>query len=210
MQAIAKKERLRKERVVTTSRRYKRLNIANIPIRGEASSFFTSHVLESQVLVDNNQHANSDASDEDETKRQGQNNDGLGWLYSDASSEEEDVFYMSCDPPSMGPTEIYFNPKWGIPWFEVRMRLTNANQFRDAIRRYFIVKRCKLKLIKNEPIRQRYHCIGVSYEWEIFASMDNKNKCIWVKTYTREHTCVRTSQIPMMIEDQLAKYWKED
>ncbi|GLT31362.1 hypothetical protein SLA2020_061040 [Shorea laevis] len=83
VQAIAEKERLRKERAAATSRRYKTLNIANIPIRGEASSSFTNHVLESQVLVDNNQYANSDASDEDETKRQGQNSDGPGWLYSD-------------------------------------------------------------------------------------------------------------------------------
>ncbi|GKV50433.1 hypothetical protein SLEP1_g57136 [Rubroshorea leprosula] len=197
------KERARKERAIALSRRYKTLNIAKVVVKGQATFTFTDHVLQSQLPVDNHQY--SDGKDKD---NEGRNSDDPGCLYSNPSFEEEDEFHLAIDLPSMGPTDIYFNPEWEVPWFQVGMRFTNANQFRDAIRKHSIMKRCKLKPIKNEPHRLRYRCIGAGCEWEIFASMDNKANYIQVKTYKREHDYFRASKISAMTMHELAKYWK--
>ncbi|GKV12729.1 hypothetical protein SLEP1_g23846 [Rubroshorea leprosula] len=100
------KERARKARAAALSRRYKTLYIAKVAVKGQATSTFTDHVLQSQLLIDNHQYF-----DEEDKDNEGRNSDDPSCLYLDPSSEEEDEFHVAIDLPPMGPTDIYFNPE---------------------------------------------------------------------------------------------------
>ncbi|GLU03562.1 hypothetical protein SLE2022_207540 [Rubroshorea leprosula] len=89
------------------------------------------------------------------------------------------------------------------------MRFKDNVEFKEAIRKYSIVKRCDLKAVKNEPERQKYHCKAIGCKWEILASLDNRDKSFQVKSYYQEHKCYKTRVNTMCIALYLANYFKK-
>ncbi|GKV48622.1 hypothetical protein SLEP1_g55420 [Rubroshorea leprosula] len=198
-----------KEKAAMRVKKYKDISVPAGPLKGHV---LTPTKPKRGDPVRNVRELVVDDFDYSETSRDTDyyDSDDFGQLRAFSSSEEEEnVFYVAADPPSMGVTDIYYNPNWDVAWFEVGMRFINRIQFREAVRKYSISKRCKLLTIKNEPRRQRYKCAGQFCGWELFASPDAKTDSFQVKTYHRQHRCIRTSDIPMLTQLHVAKYWRE-
>ncbi|GKV00609.1 hypothetical protein SLEP1_g13276 [Rubroshorea leprosula] len=139
-----------------------------------------------------------------------ENSDDVGKLRdSSIESKEKDLFFVSSDTTRQRKaSNMYFNPSWNVPFFEVGMRFQNAAQFKDAVRKYSVRKSCPLLHIRNEPKRQKFICKSSLCCWEIYNSFVNKDDSFQVKTYYSEHTCVKNSENKMMTTVMVAEYFK--
>ncbi|GKV11145.1 hypothetical protein SLEP1_g22425 [Rubroshorea leprosula] len=89
-----------------------------------------------------------------------ENSDNAGKLRDSSTEfEEENLFFVSSDTVRQRKaSNVYFNPSWEVPFFEVGMRFQNAAQFKEAVRKYYVRKGCPLLHIRNEPKRQMFIC----------------------------------------------------
>ncbi|GKV20122.1 hypothetical protein SLEP1_g30285 [Rubroshorea leprosula] len=126
-------------------------------------------------------------SDNDGRDSHYENSDDAGKLRdSSTESEEENLFFVSSDiARQRRASNVYFNPSWDVPFFEVGMRFQNAAQFKEAVRKYSVRKGCPLLHIRNEPKRQKFICKFGLCCWEIYGSYVNKDdsfqKCVRAK-----------------------------
>ncbi|GKV31739.1 hypothetical protein SLEP1_g40408 [Rubroshorea leprosula] len=88
--------------------------------------------------------------------------DPSAWEFHWNSDDEDDIFVQ---PDHVVSKNVYYNPKWKVPYFDIGMR--------------------------NERTRVRFRC-QTGCKWELFASYDPKYECFVVKTYYRENRCFKS------------------
>ncbi|GKU94941.1 hypothetical protein SLEP1_g8362 [Rubroshorea leprosula] len=135
--------------------------------------------------------------------------DDAGKLRDSSTDSEDDIFPAprAADRPRRA-ANVYFNPAWDVPIFEVGMRFQSSKQFKEAVKRYSVRKGCPLIHIRNEPKRQRFVCKSGLCSWEIYASFEKRDDGCKVKSYYPEHTCFRNPNNKMMTCEMVAEYFK--
>ncbi|GKV11447.1 hypothetical protein SLEP1_g22707 [Rubroshorea leprosula] len=125
----------------------------------------------------------SSTNEEDRESDYADSDDLGAWELYWNSDDEDDIFVQ---PDHVVSRNVYYNPKWKVPYFDIGMRLKDAKQFRMAICKYSIQKQAQLQKVRNERTWVRFKC-QTGCKWELFASYDPKYECFVVKTYYREH-----------------------
>ncbi|GKV15505.1 hypothetical protein SLEP1_g26292 [Rubroshorea leprosula] len=154
LEQLFAEERAKYEKKLVVIKRYKTLKIeqndADLFGRSISRDLLTSS---QQLPVDNSK--SFDESGERDSHYE-DNNDPRN-LWTSSSDVDEDEYHVCIDSEGDEPTNVYYNPSWEIPHFQVGMRFKNNVEFKEAIRKYSIMRRCDLKALKNEPNRQKYH-----------------------------------------------------
>ena len=107
------------------------------------------------------------------------------------------------------PDRIIYDPNVKMPAFVVGMVFESAQQFRDAIAIYSVIKGCEVDFKKNENIRIKAVCSKKGYPWFIFASVENKMGDFKIKTYNPQHKCQRVYKNKRVTTKFLAIYYKD-
>ncbi|GKU99547.1 hypothetical protein SLEP1_g12382 [Rubroshorea leprosula] len=95
-----------------------------------------------------------------------------------------------------------------IPVFEVGMKFTNCDEFKEAIRTYAVLKGCVLEWLKNDATSQRLPCTCPFCKWYISASFSKKDECFRIVSYSRTHNCIKKQENPMANAVWLARFLK--
>lgn len=115
---------------------------------------------------------------------------------------------VESDPRSEGETDIWYNEEWTDPYFQVGMKFTRTQQFKDAIRKYVVCKGAAIKTKKNDSKRQKYICKKFC-SWMILMSYDSSDHSFKVKRYHWEHNCTTEYRIKKANAAHLANHFKE-
>ncbi|GKU87094.1 hypothetical protein SLEP1_g1545 [Rubroshorea leprosula] len=203
--------RRRKEKAKLAEKRYKTLPQGRGSYKGKDLTLKKGkkgdpvHPSQS-VLVDNDECLYSDNDGRDSEYAP---SDDAGKLRDSSTDSEDDIFLAprAADRPRRA-ANVYFNPAWDVPSFEVGMRFQSSKQFKEAVKRYSVRKGCPFIHIKNEPKRQRFVCKSGLCSWEIYASFEKRDDSFKVKSYYPEHTCFKNPNNKMMTCEMVAEYFK--
>ncbi|GLT85469.1 hypothetical protein SLE2022_036590 [Rubroshorea leprosula] len=205
------KARRRKEKAKLAEKRYKTLPQGRESYKGKDSTPKKGkkgdpvHPSQS-VPVDNDECLYSDNDGRDSEYAP---SDDASKLRDSSTNSEDDIFPApkAADRPRRA-SNVYFNPAWDVPIFEVGMRFQSSKQFKEAVKRYSVRKGCPLIHIKNEPKRQRFVCKSGLCSWEIYASFEKRDDNFKVKSYYPEHTCFKNPNNKMTTCEMVAEYFK--
>ncbi|GLT90803.1 hypothetical protein SLE2022_087200 [Rubroshorea leprosula] len=132
----------------------------------------------------------SSTDEEDRESNYADSDDPGAWEFHWNSDDEDDILVQP-EPDHVVSRNVYYNPKWKVPYFEIGMRFKDAKQFRLAVCKYSIQKQAQLRKVRNERTRVRFRC-QTGCKWELFASYDPKYEGFVVKTYYSEHRCFKS------------------
>ncbi|GLU04917.1 hypothetical protein SLE2022_220450 [Rubroshorea leprosula] len=146
--------------------------------------------------IDSTQHLpvsddNGSSTDEEDRESNYADSDDPGAWEFHWNSDDEDDILVQPEPDHVVSRNVYYNPKWKVPYFDIGMRFKDAKQFRLAVCKYSIQKQAQLRKVRNERTRVRFRC-QTGCKWELFASYDPKYECFVVKTYYSEHRCFKS------------------
>ncbi|XP_050222659.1 uncharacterized protein LOC126672747 [Mercurialis annua] len=165
-------------------------------------------ILESEASSEEEDGEDDDDSSKSEGDEEGgsdgsvyYDSDELGSCYSENKEEDGDA-------PIRKPTDlekVRYDPETIIPVFSVGMIFRNREECRHALAKYAIMKKLHVHFVKNDTkrVRAKYY---TGCPWVFLASINAKDNCLTVKTYTSTHRCFITNVNQMATSKFLAAH----
>ncbi|KAK8655518.1 hypothetical protein V6N13_108093 [Hibiscus sabdariffa] len=100
------------------------------------------------------------------------------------------------------------DPNCKFPLWELGLSFVDHIYFKEAVKKYAIVKGVVLRYLKSEPKRLRV-CCKDGCPLLLFASFDGRAECLVVKTYNLVHTCFRTNKNKLLTCKHIQKVFKD-
>lgn len=148
---------------------------------------------------ENRQQSDSNTSLEDENAGESVSDDG----FSGVESEGERVNFSDEDPEHTMQLELLRKANAGINFSRendgsIQLRVghlfKNVYHFREVLREFVIQEGFEMVREKNEKSRVTVSCKGEGCTWRLHASPTPDCKTFKIKTYTSEHSCLRSSK----------------
>ncbi|WCJ29037.1 hypothetical protein M5689_010700 [Euphorbia peplus] len=107
-------------------------------------------------------------------------------------------------------TRVHYVPQWEEPVLETGMIFKNVQEFRDAVGFYAVKRGAKVNCDPNDSERVRARCNGKQgCPWELFASINKKDKKLQSEYILSNHTCSKTNKNRHCNSKFISMFFKE-